>query len=425
MLMAGDSHGPKHMSTPRGTGSELPKERAVQRNRSQVSRRTFAAALGGLGIAAAVPLGAQTAHAATTDEDLWARRAAVSYAALQQYFAVPDGSGLYREQYPVAVSDPAYSYEWPFSQAHVATLDMTGMQGAGQRFQAALAAHERAQMHYWSDSSSTGLPGFASGVEPPYGTGDDFYYDDNEWVGLKDVQQWAMYRDDGSLRQAQQIFELVVSGWDADPSHSEPGGVFWTQASWSRDRNTVSNMPGAELGLRLYQITGEQHYLDWSLRMYRWANTYLQRPDGLYWDHLDLRGNIEKTIWSYTQGASVGVNVLLYQATHEQGYLSEAERIAQAAQSYFTAEGRLDKQPPFFNSIYFKNLLLLQSETHRFDYRDAMQAYADRVWRTKRDSATGLFHFGGSAATQMIEQAAMVQIYAVLAWAPGHHRLLY
>ena len=31
-----------------------------------------------------------------------------------------DGSGLYREQYPVEAGDNAYSYEWPFSQVHIA-----------------------------------------------------------------------------------------------------------------------------------------------------------------------------------------------------------------------------------------------------------------------------------------------------------------
>ena len=68
--------------------------------------------------------------------------------------------------------------------------------------------------------------------------------------------------------------------------------------------------------------------------------------------------------------------------------------------------------------------MLLESTTGGSTYRTAMQAYADNVWATNRDAATGLFHFG-SDHTQVIDQAAIVQIYAVLAWAPRQLRALY
>lgn len=354
-------------------------------------------------------------------------RAVRTYAALQKYFAANDGSGLYREQYPNDASGGnTYSYEWPFSQAHQATLDLTGIPGAGRGFRSALQARDSAQLHYWSAAGSTGLPGFASAALAPYDHGGDFFYDDNEWVGLQDVQHWLMFHDSASLRQAQQIFALVRSGWDTDATHADPGGVFWTQATWSTDRNTVSNMPGAELGLRLYQLTGQRSYLTWALRMYRWTNAHLQRPDGLYWDHLSLTGTVDQTIWTYNQGVPVGVNVLLYEITHDRRYLREAQRIARAANQYFGAT-TLDAQPPYFNSIYFQNLLLLGAVSHDGSYRHELADYAQRMWTTHRDAATGLFHFAaaGDPHTQMIEQAAMVQIYAVLSWPPNAYLRLY
>lgn len=82
---------------------------------------------------------------------------------------------------------------------------------------------------------------------------------------LLDVQCYLTDRDPVALGTAKQIFDLVDSGWDSDPKHASPGGIFWIQASWSTDRNTVSNMPAAELGVRLYQITGTTSYLDWAL----------------------------------------------------------------------------------------------------------------------------------------------------------------
>jgi hypothetical protein len=412
------------------TVEHSPGSPSPQHPTSAVSRRVFAAGL--VGTAALVPLG-RSADAAGPDasQRRWARRAEQSYTALHTYFAAENG--LYREQYPVGADDRPYSFEWPFSQAHVAALDLTGMAGAGRRYRDVLAAHRRAQQHYWDSAGSTGLPGFASYVTSPFGDGGDFFYDDNEWVALADLQHHAMYGDRASVREASRLFDLVVSGWDDDQSHAKPGGVFWTQAPWSSDRNTVSNMPGAQVGLRLHQLTGRRSYLDWSLRMYDWTNRYLQRRDALFHDHLDLAGTVEKTIWSYNQGVPVSVNALLFEITDRRRYLDEAVRIADAATAYYDQPDgdhkRLDGQPPFFNSIFFKNLLRLESITGGRRRQRAMADYADRMWDTRRDADTGLFDFGEDAEvagrTQMIEQAAMVQIFAVLAWPRGRYRLLY
>jgi rhamnogalacturonyl hydrolase YesR len=350
-------------------------------------------------------------------------RALAAFSALDRYLGTANRSGLYREQYPAAADDNPYSYEWPYSQIHIAALDLTV---PNPRSEALLAARAAAQEHYWNAAGgTTGLPGYDSYVVAPYGTGGDMFYDDNEWVGLAKVQRYLQTRDTAALRRAEEIFALVESGWDTDTGHSAPGGVFWTQAPWSQDRNTVSNMPGAELGLRLYQITGKRRYLDSALRFYNWTNTYLQSPGGLYFDHLDLQGTVEKTIWSYNQGVPVGVNVLLYEVTHDRKYLRRAERIADAAYAYFVTQGRLDSQPIYFNSIFFKNLLLLQSVSGNERYRQAMAQYADRVWSTMRDPATNLVHFDADGRTQAIQQAALVQIYAVLAWPAAKWRILY
>jgi hypothetical protein len=350
-------------------------------------------------------------------------RALAAFSALDRYLGTADGSGLYREQYPAAAGDNPYSYEWPYSQIHVAALDLTV---PDPRSEARLAARAAAQEHYWNAAGgTTGRPGYDSYAVAPYGAGGDMFYDDNEWVGLAKVQRYLQTRDAAALRRAEEIFALVESGWDTDTGHSAPGGVFWTQAPWSQDRNTVSNMPGAELGLRLYQITGQRRYLDSALRFYNWTNTYLQSPSGLYWDHLDLQGTVEKTIWSYNQGVPVGVNVLLYETTHDRRYLQRAERIADAAYAYFVTQDRLDGQPIFFNSIFFKNLLLLQSVSGHDRYRRAMHRYADRVWSTMRDPATDLVHFDADGRTQAIQQAALVQLYAVLAWPSAKWRILY
>jgi uncharacterized protein YyaL (SSP411 family) len=386
-----------------------------------MKRRTMIGLLGGtiIGIAGLPVL---TAYAQENNQS----RASASYDALQKYFYENDGSYLYHEQYPVASGDNAYSYEWSFSQAHIATIDLSNLPGErGRLYGNAVKDRWQGQERYWNTTGTTGLPGYDSYPRPPYGNGGDKFYDDNEWVGLAAIQLYKMTGDQTALERAKQIFSLVVSGWDTDSTHPAPGGVFWTQASWSTDRNTVSNMPGAELGLRLYQLTGNSYYFTWAQKMYNWVNTYLLAPNGLYWDHIDLAGNIEKTQWSYNQGVPIGVNVLFYQVTGDITYLNRAKNIANAALDYYGTNDSLYQQPAYFNSIFFKNQLLLHSVNHDQRYVKSMQDYADRVWDTYRDPATGLFHFNGSQATQLLEQAAMTQIYAVLSWSPSQYHVLY
>lgn len=353
-------------------------------------------------------------------------RAIASYNAMQRYLYKTDGSSLYLEQYPAATEDRPYAFEWPFSQAHIATIDLSNIPGAtGRSYRSAVADRSRGQEHYWNTTSTTGFAGYDSYPRSPYGGGGDLFYDDNEWVALAKIQLYKTVRDQAALNRAKEIFDLVVSGWDTDPSHPAPGGVFWTQAPWSNDRNTVSNMPGAQVGLRLYQATGKKDYFSWSKKMYDWTNEHMFAPNGLFWDHIDLAGTIEKTQWSYNQGVPVGVNTLFYQITRDRTYLRRAENITDAALAFYATDDRLHGQPAFFNSIFFKNLLLLQSVNHNQRYVRAMQAYADRVWDSNRDAETGLFRFGTSTRTQLLEQAAMTQIYAVLAWSPSEYGNLY
>ena len=367
---------------------------------------------------------AVSAVVASSKQNANTDRAIKSYEALQRYFYV-GSPPLYLEEYPRSGGND-YSYVWPFSQAMAATNDMSGIRSVG----AAYAADARDRLDglqlYWNDTTTP--PGFDSYVRPPLGGGGDKFYDDNEWIGLELVQRYRMTGDQAALARARQIFELVVFGWDADPTHPCPGGTFWTQAPWSQDRNTVSNGPGAELGLQLYELTAaptqKAHYLEWSTKMYDWVNGCLLAPNGLYWDHIDLAGNIEKTQWSYNQGTMIGANALFYRITGDHVYRDRASAIADAALAYYGAAGRLYKQDPPFNAIFFKNLLLLDSVDHDPRYRQAMQAYADEVWKSLRDPATGLFEFDGSQPVKLLFQSAMVQIYASLAWDARDYRLM-
>jgi hypothetical protein len=281
------------------------------------------------------------------------------------------------------------------------------------------AARDRlaAMEAYWDAGAAP--PGYDSYVRPPLGQGGDKFYDDNWWGGL-DLARYQRTTGDASwLGRLRQVFDFGVSGWDADPTHPYPGGVFWVQASWNRDRGVVSNAPGAQVGLHLYELTGRamRAYLDWAQRMFDWTNRTLRAPSGLYWDKVYITGGIDRTLWSYNQGSMVGAGLAFHHITGADGYLEQAEATAAAALDHYGRVG-YSSQPAIFNAILFRNLLDLGAVNGNGSYRRAMQAYADQAWNDARvrDPRTNLFKFdAGSSSYHLLDQAAMVHIYALLA----------
>ncbi len=311
-----------------------------------------------------------------------------------------DSSGAYRES--VGTSAPAHA--WPYSQALSALISVARIPQAGGTYgRAAERALRMLDRYRRADGAYT------TGV----GASGDVYYDDNEWIAL-DLLRWYHARKElPALAAARRVFAHVARAWDSDETHACPGGVFWTTAAGNDDRNTVTTATGALLALGLYEDTHYLTYLAWARRMLDWTTTCMRGPDGLLWDHLTAAGTLDERHWSYNQGTTIGALVLLYRATGDATALQDAQRLADASLAYFDLSAGTD-EPPFFFAIFFRNLLLLDAAAGNARYRPAVQSYADSVWDRLRD-ASGLFHFPGHARTQLLEQAAMVQIYATLA----------
>lgn len=392
----------------------------------RMTRRAFGKSAVVLGGTAA--LGVQTSAAWGSVSGRYAQRAVAAYRAMQRQYYVPDVQ-LYQEYSPQQPGN-AYSYVWPFSQAMAATLNLalldSGYAGDVRDRVSGLA-------RYWNPAPASNNPpsppappsppGYASYVIPPLGQGGDLFYDDNEWLGLDALLEYRMSGDADAFARAKAIFTLVTYGWDTDTSHADPGGTYWTQAPWSHDRNTISNGPGAEIGLRLYLLTRDSAYLDHSVEMIEWVNRYLRAPNGLYWDHVDLAGTIEKTQWSYNQGVMLGASALLHLATGKGSYLDAATKIASAAIDFYMNDGRIYTQDAIFNAIFFKNLLFLSSIRPDGRYRRALQSYADTIWQ-QVDPATGLLTTAPNQPIDLLVQAALVQVQALMALNPRDYHLL-
>jgi len=209
------------------------------------------------------------------------------------------------------------------------------------------------------------------------------YFDDNAWLGLVALALPAP-------ELAREILPFVQTGEDPD------GGIRWVEDGTSR--NTCSTASAAWLACSL----GDDAF---ARRAMEWLNGTLRRPDGLYADHID-GGRIDRTVFSYNQGASVAALRLL-------GRTEQADATAHSSLALFRAE-RLWQEPPPFLAIWFRALLALPAA--RPEAASLMASYAERLLREARDPGSGLFTRGGLGSydrTSTIDQAAIVQILAM------------
>jgi rhamnogalacturonyl hydrolase YesR len=172
------------------------------------------------------------------------------------------------------------------------------------------------------------------------------------------------------------------------------------------------------VGAQLYRLTGNPEYLIWAKRMYEWVRRCLLLPSGLYADSIGFTGKVDPTVWSYNQGSMIGAGVLLYQATGEDHYLSDAQSTAAIALGHWGLR-QLLSESPFFVAVFSRNLLYLNSVRPNPAYTAIVRQYADYIWTKVRDPRTGLFPLGPGHTVQLLDQAAALQIFALLGSSPG------
>ncbi len=358
---------------------------------------------------------------------------------MQTSFGTSDG--LYRRD-GLPRRRGAVAHLWPLARALVGTLDLAGVPPAlvpGFDAGAAIAQRLAALERYWDPAGDT--PAYSSDVLRTR-FGGDRYYDDNAWVGLALIQLQRLHPGAAGLERAAELFRFAVAGWDHREDVPSPGGVFWVEqgrgvGTRNHDRNTVSNAPNAELGLHLAELTGtslKAHGSIGAQEMYGWVNATLDAggpagdpATGLFGDKVRGDHTLDRTLWSYNQGSMIGANVLLQRrgdAAADAPYLARAEAIARKALRHY--EGSFERQPPAFNAIFFRNLLLLHAATGdtalRTEIFTAMRGYADRAWAQRRDRHDR-FRFPDGGVT-LLGQSAMVQLLALLAWDPEQYQQL-
>lgn len=228
------------------------------------------------------------------------------------------------------------------------------------------------------------------------------YYDDNNWIALDFLDAYPLLHDPALLTGAEEIFHWLTGGWDA----RQGGGIEWGDGHY--DRPTVSTAPAITIGMRLAAITHDASYKTWALRMYAWENSAMRAPSGLYWDHIDAQGRIDKDIVSYNQGAMIDANVAAYHTTGQRQYLAAAKQIATAMAAAKPGPWRDRGNYAAFDAIYFQSLAHLDAASPGAASLAPVQAYVDWAWPYAQQPRAA------HTEDALLEQAAIVLSAAAL-----------
>ena len=153
---------------------------------------------------------------------------------------------------------------------------------------------------------------------------------------------------------------------------------------------------------------------------YRWLRDTLDRRrpgGGLYHDKVLGDGGIDTTQWIYNQGVSIAAGVMLHRADGEGNLPGASPATADAALAWYGAR-EYQGQPAIFVAIFFRNLLSLAPDpaTPATELRCRRTPIAPGTTRPSTIPPPTCSGSRASSPCTLLDQAAMVQILALLAW---------
>ena len=159
----------------------------------------------------------------------------------------------------------------------------------------------------------------------------DRFYDDNVWFGIDFTDIYQITGEQKYLDKAQLIWKFIESGTD----NLLGGGIYWCEQK-KESKNTCSNAPGSVLAFKLFKATNDSVYFKQGKDLYEWTQKNLQdSTDYLYFDNIRLDGKIGKAKFAYNSGQMMQSAALLYQLTQNPIYLKEAQNVAKECYNYF------------------------------------------------------------------------------------------
>ncbi|HTW49188.1 MAG TPA: glycoside hydrolase family 76 protein [Acidobacteriaceae bacterium] len=248
---------------------------------------------------------------------------------------------------------------------------------------------------YMSDVSNTFAKAVSEAPPPTPGNFIDTAYDDTQWWALTWLNAYELTGNPAYLQMVETMYSYVTTAWTASQCG---GGLIWQTTN--NYQNSVTNELFLELSARLYLVTHQATYLQWAQKELSWFNASgLINSSYLINDGLTTScQNNGQTTWTYNQGVILGGLAALYEATHDQAYLTEAEQIANAAISTLVSSNGILTEPctgptcptqnpdqTQFKGIFIRNLDALYQVTGEQAYRTFIDQNASSIWENDRN----------------------------------------
>lgn len=302
-------------------------------------------------------------------------------------------NGLYLEH--IGKHENPYSYLWPLCALIQSANEMEVLQKGNY-----MSPVQNAIEHYYTKEAPA--PSYMSYIKKS-----SRFYDDNQWIAIAYLDAFKRTKNKFYLEKAKEIYTWLLTGYDDVLG----GGLYW-QEDKKESKNTCSNGPNILISLQLYNITKEKKYLDTGLLVYNWTTKNLRSESGVFWDAVSVKtGKIGYGTYTYNTGTMLQANVLLYQITKEQKYLTEAQTIASAAEKHFYKDQKLPDHY-WFNAVLlrgYEELYRVEKNPQRIKF---IVDDAERVWKEERDEQNLL---GRGKEKSLLMQAGIMEIYARLA----------
>jgi uncharacterized protein YyaL (SSP411 family) len=320
------------------------------------------------------------------------------YNSTLQDFYIPD-EGLYKETNGVK-NENKHSYLWPLCALIQAANEMESIEPSKDYMSQVLKAINQ----YYNTNPPA--PSYQCYVTKE--KADTRYYDDNQWIGIAAIDAYNRTHKKEYLDLSKTIYRFMMTGFDTVAG----GGMYWREGD-KKTKNTCSNGPGVLLALQLYKATNQTGYLDTALLLYNWTNRHLMSPTGIYYDAIKIPGlTIDKATYTYNTGTMLQSAVLLYTILKTEDYLIEARRIADAAEKHFYINNKLPGNY-WFNAVMLRGFIELYKVEKDMKRLQFFIDDAERVWHDEKDSKNLL---GKKDSKSLIDQSAMIEIFARLQW---------
>lgn len=368
------------------------------------------------------PNGPQTPPPGQEEVD-YASRGYEVFELVQKYYKSGD---LYRENFPVQAGDGAYSFLWPYNclttgAAFLSDLGYdtdyktlvdglsyywmdgnaaNGIGGYGSSTDGKVGLPDR----FYDDNSIVGL----SLLEAYERLNDKACLD-----RAKSVVDFLKSGEDGTLGGGL---------WWNESLKNVAGNE-------NSNKPACANGYAAQFLLKYYEVCPQEEkdgVLDFAKRLYEWIKANLKdATDNCYWNSIDAAGVVNKVKWTYNVGVMIQNGVCLYQITGDEAYLDEAKSSAKGAYQAFvrTVSGIGMTYPdhdPWFNAKLLRGYIdLAQYDSDVKQYIDVYADYLNYGYEHAR-TAEGFFYEDWSGrdpkrASQLLMQDAVIESYAILA----------